>query len=87
MSDAAARYDMDRDRAISEAGLDAEFPRPEAGTAYGPLSGIWLSIYEYPSSGRGATFTGRHYVIALQREAELMVRSLPASESRPQQHS
>lgn len=81
MSDAAAHYGMDRQQAISEAGLDAEFPSPEPGTAYGPLSGIWLSSYEYQSNGRDATYTGRHYVIVLQQEAALTVRSLPGSKS------
>lgn len=82
MSDAAANYGMDREQAISEAGLDTEFTRPEPGMVYGPLSGIWLSSYEYPSSGRDVSFTGRHYVIALQRAAKLTIQSLPASKSR-----
>ena len=30
------------------------------GTLPGPLTGIWLSSYEYESTGRGATFTNRH---------------------------
>lgn len=49
--------------------------------AYGPLSGIWLSAYEYRSSGRGATYTGKHYVSVMQRGVVLSVRSLPASKS------
>jgi transcriptional regulator with XRE-family HTH domain len=80
--DADLRHGMDRARALSDAGLDAAMlPLPEAAESYGSLSGIWLSTYEYGSSGRGATFTSRHYVMVLQRGARLMVRSLPASES------
>ena len=55
-------------------------PLPEPAN-YGPFTGIWLSAYEYRSSGRDATFTSRHHVLLLQRGARLMVRSLPASES------
>ena len=79
--DADIRYGMDRGRIISEAGLDAAMPLPEPAESYGPLTGIWLSAYTYESSGRGETFTSRHYVMVLQRGARLMVRSLPASES------
>jgi transcriptional regulator with XRE-family HTH domain len=73
---------LDRVRALADAGLDAAMPLPEPGARYGPLSGIWLSSYEYPSTGRAGTFTGRHYVLVLQRGAHLMVRSQPASSSR-----
>jgi hypothetical protein len=47
--------------------------------ARGNLSGIWLSRYEYPSSSRGGTFTGQHYVLVLQHGDRLTVRSLPDS--------
>jgi len=79
--DADLRHGMDRARALSDAGLDVILPLPETAERYGSLSGIWLSAYEYRSSGRDATFTSRHYVMLLQRGARLMVRSLPASES------
>jgi hypothetical protein len=42
-------------------------------------SGVWLSRYEYFSSGRDGTFTGRHYVVVLQHGDRLTVRSLPGS--------
>ena len=45
----------------------------------GNYSGVWLSRYEYFSSGRNATFTGRHYVVVLQHGDRLTVRSLPGS--------
>src|SRR5262249_30885536 len=32
----------------------------------GGYTGIWLSRYEYYSSGRDATFTAQHYVVLLQ---------------------
>jgi hypothetical protein len=48
-------------------------------TRPGNLSGVWLSRYEYFSSGRGATFTERHFVVLLQHADRLSVRSLPAS--------
>jgi transcriptional regulator with XRE-family HTH domain len=49
-----------------------------AGTATGPLTGIWLSQYWYVSSGRGGkTYTSAHYCLILQRGASLDLRSLP----------
>jgi hypothetical protein len=47
------------------------------------LAGVWLSRYEYFSSGRSATFTGRHYVVILQHGNRLTVRSLPGSSDSP----
>jgi DNA-binding transcriptional regulator YiaG len=49
----------------------------------GNYSGVWLSRYEYYSSGRDATFTGRHYVVVLQHGNRLTVRSLPGSSDSP----
>lgn len=80
--DADVRHGIDRARALREAGLDAGMPTPEAAAAYGPRSGIYLSDYEYVSSGRDhAAYHGRHYVMLLERGPRLMVRSLPAAES------
>jgi transcriptional regulator with XRE-family HTH domain len=79
---AAARYGMDRTRMLAEAGLDAAVPLPSPAETYGPSSGMWLSEYVYPSSGRGQDLTGRHYVMLLQRGAQLEVYSVPASKSR-----
>jgi transcriptional regulator with XRE-family HTH domain len=42
-----------------------------------PLNGIWVSRYEYESSGRGAWFTSSHYALVIQRGARMQVRSLP----------
>ena len=81
---AYAEYGMDREQMLAEAGLDVAPPVPEksARYRYGPLTGIWLSRYEYPSSSRGGTFSGQHYVMILQRGAHLNVRSLPNQHSR-----
>lgn len=56
-------------------------PAPSAGpgSATGGYGGIWLSRYQYYSSGREATFTGAHYVLLLQHGDTLTVRSLPGA--------
>lgn len=76
-------YEMDRDQMLTEAGLDTLMPEPDEsiGVVYGPLTGIWLSEYSYPSSSRSKIYTSRHYVLILQRGQGLMVRSLPNQES------
>lgn len=71
------RYGMDRRKALADAGLDQGLQLPEPAGQYGPLTGIWLSAYEYYSSGRSESFTGKHHVMILQRGARLMTRSLP----------
>ncbi|MFI6366035.1 multiprotein-bridging factor 1 family protein [Nocardia sp. NPDC050630] len=55
----------------------ATAPRPRANP--GNYSGIWLSHYEYYSSGRKQTFSTGHYVVILQHGDHLTVRSLPGS--------
>jgi transcriptional regulator with XRE-family HTH domain len=75
------RYGLDRDRAMDVGGgswIPLEDPK-----AKGPLTGIWLSRYEYVSSSRDdATFAGLHYVVIIHHGARLQVRSVPASASR-----
>jgi hypothetical protein len=44
------------------------------------LTGIWLSEYEFESTGRGI-LTGRHYVTARSDGDRLLLRSVPASRS------
>jgi hypothetical protein len=46
-------------------------------------SGVWLSRYEYFSSGRESAFTGLHYAVILQHGNRLTVRSLPGSSDSP----
>lgn len=57
---------------------------PRASAASGANhSGIWLSRYEYHSSGREGTFVGLHHVVVLQHGDRLTVRSLPGSSDSP----
>lgn len=46
-------------------------------------SGIWLSRYEYFSSGRDSSFVAMHYVVVLQHGNRLTVRSLPGASTNP----
>lgn len=50
-SDADILYGMDRAQALAETGLDSAFPLPgRTAERYGERSGIYLSVYEYPSA-------------------------------------
>src|ERR1700728_1375813 len=76
---AAERYVATRRQAM---GLGAVLMLPETSGRddrhSGALTGIWLSHYEYVSSGRGdQTFSDRHYVLLIQRGDRVQVRSLP----------
>ena len=57
-------------------------PTPQA-SPRGNYSGVWLSKYEYFSSGRESSFLGLHYVVLLQHGNRLTVRSLPGASSNP----
>lgn len=46
-------------------------------------SGVWLSRYEYFSSGRDSSFVAMHYVVVLQHGNRLTVRSLPEASTNP----
>ncbi|GAA2247505.1 hypothetical protein GCM10010145_13300 [Streptomyces ruber] len=62
----------------SPVGVPVAGGRPTAQAApKGNHSGVWLSRYEYFSSGRDAAFTGKHYVVLLQHGNRLTGRSLP----------
>jgi transcriptional regulator with XRE-family HTH domain len=78
---ATEQLGVDRSQALSNAGLDSTLTAPDPSANYGPLTGIWLSSYDYFSSSRNATFTSKHYVMVLQRGASLIVRSLPLQSS------
>ena len=58
-------------------------PQPEPQGAHRNHSGVWLSRYQYFSSGRDSSFTGQHYVVVLQHGNRLTVRSLPGSSDSP----
>ncbi|MGC4880692.1 helix-turn-helix domain-containing protein [Micromonospora sp. DT43] len=51
--------------------------RPTA--THGSHEGVWLSRYQYHSSGRAESFAGQHYVVVIQHGDRLNVRSLPGS--------
>ncbi|MFF0184912.1 helix-turn-helix domain-containing protein [Streptomyces sp. NPDC005244] len=58
-------------------------PAPQA-SPRGNYSGIWLSTYEYVSSGRdNKVFIGKHYVVLLQHGNRLTGRSLPNGSLNP----
>jgi len=79
---ADAELGVDRDRALTEAGMAAPFSLPAPGEYEGERTGIWLSSYDYYSSSRDATFSSRHHVMVLHRGTRLIVHSLPACSSR-----
>jgi transcriptional regulator with XRE-family HTH domain len=70
---------QDRDMASHDGLMDESAQEAERG-AY---SGIWLSRYDYVSTGRGATITGKHYVVVLQHGDRLTVQSIPGSSDSP----
>ena len=69
---------MSRRQAIGIAAAATVIPISEA-KAKGPLTGIWRSRYEYPSSSRGKTFSSSHHVLVIQHGARVQVRSLQGS--------
>ena len=78
---AAERYGLDPDAVLtSRSGPWIPLADPKAQP--GPLTGIWLSSYEYESTGREGPFTSQHYVAVVQHGARLQVRSMPGSQSR-----
>ncbi|MGC4744354.1 hypothetical protein ACLQ28_01635 [Micromonospora sp. DT201] len=54
-------------------------PTPRPLEVRGSHEGVWLSRYQYHSSGRGESFAGQHLVVILQHGDRLTVRSLPGS--------
>ncbi|MFF7200604.1 XRE family transcriptional regulator [Streptomyces sp. NPDC008141] len=58
-------------------------PHTERQGAHRNYSGVWLSRYEYFSSGRDSALIGQHYVVVLQHGNRLTVRSLPGSSDSP----
>jgi hypothetical protein len=67
---------QDKDMAAHDGLTNESFQEAEHGT----YSGIWLSRYDYISTGRGATFTGEHHVVVLQHGGDrLTVQSIPGS--------
>ena len=54
-------------------------PGTEARQATSPLNGVWLSKYQYESSGRGATFSNAHYLLLVQHGDKIQGRALPGT--------
>ncbi|MEV0604072.1 XRE family transcriptional regulator [Streptomyces sp. NPDC050315] len=82
--DGAGGHDMEP----APEGVAAPEPaaRPTAASAAKPpdcYSGIWLSRYEYFSSGREQTFTGAHHLVLIQRGNRLTGQSLPGASANP----
>jgi transcriptional regulator with XRE-family HTH domain len=69
------RYGMSRRQAMGVAAAAAVVPITEA-KARGPLTGIWLSKYKYPSSSRGKVYTGANNVLLIHRGSKVQVRSI-----------
>lgn len=62
---------------------EATGPTPQTAPR-GNYSGVWLSTYEFVSSGRdNQVFTGKHYVVLLQHGNRLTGRSLPNASLNP----
>ncbi|MFI6560366.1 helix-turn-helix domain-containing protein [Streptomyces sp. NPDC050534] len=70
---------------LSPDGIAAPSPGPTAAASpRGNYSGVWLSQYEYVSSGRGdQVFVGKHFVVLLQHGNRISVRSLPGASLNP----
>jgi hypothetical protein len=67
------RYGLDRS---ADLGMRDDTLPESVEVASGPLTGIWLSRYEYVSSGRGdQTFSSSHYVVILPRGQRVQVRA------------
>jgi transcriptional regulator with XRE-family HTH domain len=69
------RYGMSRRQAMGVAAAAAVIPITEA-KARGPLTGIWLSKYQYPSSSRGKVYSGAHHVLLIHRGSKVQARSI-----------
>ncbi|BEL09202.1 hypothetical protein Q0Z83_073930 [Actinoplanes sichuanensis] len=61
------------DLEVRAAALPTQPGPARSGAGY---SGVWLSRYQYFSSGRNDTYTGQHHVVLLQHGGRLTVRSL-----------
>jgi hypothetical protein len=72
------RYGLDAD-ALGMTGEGSWQPDTALRPTASPLNGIWLSRYEYESTGRGATFANAHYVMLIQHGAKLQIRALPGT--------
>ncbi|WP_062213638.1 DNA-binding transcriptional regulator [Streptomyces sp. NBRC 109706] len=77
--DGRGGHDVESPEAQPQAILPRSAPQSSTAQVRGNFSGIWLSRYEYFSSGRDRRYVGQHYVVVLQHGDALTVRSLPDS--------
>ncbi|MGW0731322.1 helix-turn-helix domain-containing protein [Streptomyces sp. NPDC002851] len=78
--DGAGGHDMDPGpEGVAAASVDAD----AATAAQEQYGGVWMSRYEYFSSGRDSMYEGKHYVVLVQTGNRLTVRSLPGASSNP----
>lgn len=80
---AQVKADREGGHDLTSSMSDLSTPEPAArpGTPHGTYVGVWLSRYQFYSSGRGESYAGQHYVVLLQHSDRLTVRSLPNSAS------
>ncbi|MGA3526528.1 helix-turn-helix domain-containing protein [Melissospora conviva] len=60
-------------------GLATPTSTAKSGAVHRSYEGVWLSRYQYYSSGREESFAGQHFVVVLQHGDRLTARSLPGS--------
>ncbi|KAK1179838.1 helix-turn-helix transcriptional regulator [Streptomyces sp. NBS 14/10] len=68
---------------VASATADTESAATAPETAGANYSGVWLSRYEFYSSGRDDSFEGRHYVVLVQHGNRLTGRSLNGASLNP----
>ncbi|MFE9392147.1 helix-turn-helix domain-containing protein [Streptomyces sp. NPDC006784] len=73
-------HDVDAEATETGGDRDRSQPSPAPSPQYG---GIWLSRYEYYSSGRGDTFTGAHHLVLVQHGNRITGESLPGASANP----
>ncbi|MGC4888916.1 XRE family transcriptional regulator [Micromonospora sp. DT227] len=69
------------DLTSSVSDLATPTPTAKPTSAHRSYEGVWLSRYQFYSSGRGDSFAGQHFVVLLQHGDRLTARSLPGSAS------
>lgn len=80
-SDAQGGHDVVREPDTTRE--EETWPKGGAHVVPGAYSGVWLSRYQYFSSSREGTFESLHYVVLLQHDSRLTVRSLPGASMNP----
>lgn len=78
--DGRGGHDLEDSPTGRAGGSGATAPAAAPATSY---AGIWLSRYEFFSSGRGTPFAGAHFVVLVQHGNRLTGRSLPGASLNP----